>query len=97
MTEPNMTLNGFQLWQQTDEFQDYRADYTGNLDPVLDRTRRVLAGRATASDREKVRSFISRMKAQPAGEEQYGSGRRAVSARTAALRNWGYDPTGVFR
>jgi len=96
MTQPNMTLKGLDEWTKSEAYQDYRNDYDGDLMPVIRRTKRYLRGSASDSEREKVESFISRMKAQEAGERRYGSGSSAVSARTAALRNWGFDPTGRY-
>jgi len=91
-----MTPTTFREWQDTQAFRDYRSDYDGDLSVVLSRTSQVLRGSASTRQREKVDSFVSRMKRQDAGMRQYGSGRTAVSARTAALRNWGFDPTGRF-
>jgi len=92
----NMTPATFRAWQDTQAFRDYRSDYGGDLSEVLARTSQVLRGSASTNQREKVDSFVSRMKQQDAGMRQYGAGRTAVSARTAALRNWGFDPTGRF-
>jgi len=92
----NMTPATFREWQDTRAFADYRSDYDGNLSEVLARTSQVLRGSASTNQREKVDSFVSRMREQDAGMRQYGEGRTAVSARTAALRNWGFDPTGRF-
>jgi len=88
-----MTLKGFDAWTKSEAYKDYRNDYSGDLAPVIRRTRRYLRGSASDREQAKVQSFISRMKAQEAGERKYGSGSSAVSARTAALRNWGFDPT----
>jgi len=96
MTQPNMSLRGFDAWTKSEAYQDYRTDYSGDLMPVIRRTKRYLRGSASETDQDKVESFISRMKAQEAGERKYGSGSSAVSARTAALRNWGFDPTGRY-
>jgi len=96
MSGPNMTLKGFDAWTKSEAYKDYRNDYSGDLMPVIRRTKRVLRGSASKQEREKVESFITRMKAQEAGKRKYGSGSSAVSARTAALRNWGFDPTGRY-
>lgn len=88
-----MSLRGLDQWTKSEAYQDYKRDYDGDLNVVIHRTRRYIRGNASERDREKVESFISRMKAQEAGERKYGSGSSAVSARTAALRNWGFDPT----
>jgi len=91
-----MSLRGFDRWTKSDAYKEYKADYDGNLMPVIHRTKRYIRGNASERERDKVESFISRMKQQPAGERKYGSGSSAVSARTAALRNWGFDPTGRY-
>jgi hypothetical protein len=96
MTEPNMSLRSFERWQNSEAYQDYQAQYTGDLGPVVRRTKRYLRGSASDSDRRKVESFIARMKEQQAGKRRFGSGSSAVSARTCSLRNWGFDPTGRF-
>jgi len=97
MTSPNMTVAQLEAWTDTDAFQEYRNSRgTGTVDDVIRRTKRVLRGTASQADRDKVRSFIARHKQQNAGDPKYGSGPTAVSAHTAALRNWGYDPTGRF-
>lgn len=97
MTEPNMTLSQLNRWTNTTAFAEYRR-YRGHqtVDAVVRRTKRYLRGEASTGEEQKVESFISRHRAQSAGRRKYGSGPGAVSAQTAALRNWGYDPTGRF-
>lgn len=93
-----MTVRGLDRWLDSEAYADYRARHDSrNVTIVVQRTRRVLEGRATAGDRQKVESFINRMSAVDAGARVNGSGAAAVSNRTAALRNWGRDPTGRFR
>jgi len=95
MTEPNMTLAQFRQWTSSQAFREYEADHDGRqVREVVNRTERYLRGEASASERQKVESFISRMKANSAGQREYGS--PPVSAKTASLRNWGYDPTGRY-
>jgi len=97
MVKPNMTPSALDEWTATDAFKEYREDRgPAKVDAVLRRTRAVLRGDAAQGNVEKVRNYIKRAKAQNAGPQKYGSGPTAVSARTAALRNWGYDPTGRF-
>jgi hypothetical protein len=97
MASPNMSQTQFERWLATPEFREYQA-YRGvaTVQEVVERTRAVLAGRATEADEQKVGRFIARMKEQSAGQQRFGSGSTAVSAKTAALRNWGFDPTGRF-
>jgi hypothetical protein len=97
MTDPNMSVAAFDRWTATEAFEEYR-EYRGpdTVDAVTRRTRAVLTGRASEQNVAKLRAFIKRMKANDAGRQRFGSGPAAVSARTAALRNWGYDPTGRF-
>ncbi|MEF8939618.1 MAG: hypothetical protein V5A22_07205 [Salinivenus sp.] len=95
MTGPNMTVRGLERWTDTDAFAEYRLDRGHQtVDAVIRRTKRVLRGQGRPGEREKVRQFIKRHKRQSAGQRKYGS--PPVSAHTAALRNWGYDPTGRF-
>jgi len=97
MARPNMTLGQLERWTDTEAFAEYRLDRGHQtVDAVIRRTKRYLRGEATADEEQKVEAFIARMKADEAGRRKYGSGSGAVSARTAALRNWGYDPTGRF-
>jgi len=97
MAQPNMTVAALDRWTSTEAFREYRAYRgAGTVDTVVARTRRVLAGRGQPGERKKVEQFIARHRAQQAGERKFGSGPSAVSAQTAALRNWGYDPTGRF-
>jgi len=84
-------------WTETEAFRDYRDRHDAQaVRAVVDRAVRVASGRGREGEREKVESFIKRMKAVDAGEAKNGSGPSAVSDRTAALRNWGFDPTGRF-
>jgi len=98
MPEPNMTVAGFDRWTNSDAYKQYR-EYRGgeNTGPVIRRTRRVLAGTASPEEVRKLKAYLARAKQQDAGPRRFGSGRSKVSAHTAALRNWGYDPTGAFR
>lgn len=97
MTEPNMTLQQLNRWTQTEAFREYKRHRgAGKVNAVIERTKRYLRGTATPQEQQKVESFISRMKADEAGARDFGSGSSAVSARTASLRNWGYDPTGRY-
>lgn len=92
-----MTLRALDEWTSTEAFSEYLSRHSEpEVREVLDRTRRYLRGDASKIQRRKVESFISRMKAVNAGDRVNGSGPSAVSDRTAALRNWGYDPTGRF-
>jgi hypothetical protein len=91
MTEPNMTLAEFNRWTNSAAFRQYKQDRgAGKVNEVVQRTRRYLRGEASAQEEQKVESFISRMKADTAGERKYGN--PPISARTAALKNWAYDP-----
>jgi len=93
MPEPNMTLAEFERWLASPAHQQYKADRgAAQVNEVVDRTRRVLRGEASAAERQKVEGFIARMKADQAGERKYGDGRGKISARTASLLNWGYNP-----
>jgi hypothetical protein len=98
MVQPNMTVAQFEKWKDTEAYQDYRA-YRGpkTVDKVVRRTKRVLRGTASDSDREKLENYLARATKGPAGERRFGKGGSKVSAKTAALRNWGYDTTGRFR
>jgi hypothetical protein len=83
-----MTLATFRSWKGTEAFRAYRSDRgRETVGTVTRRTERVLRGTASEQDRNKVQSFISRMKEVDSGERTYGSGSTAVSARTASLRN----------
>jgi len=91
MTKPNMTLAEFNRWTNSTAFKQYKADRGAQkVNAVIRRTRKYLKGNASKSDRQKVESFISRMKGNAAGERKYGS--PPVSAKTASLKNWAYDP-----
>jgi len=91
MTEPNMTLAEFNRWTNSAAFRQYKADRgAAKVNEVVQRTRRYLRGEASKQEQKKVESFISRMKADTAGKRKYGN--PPISARTAALKNWGYDP-----
>jgi len=93
MTEPNMTLTEFSRWTNSQAFRQYKADRGGNkVNAVVRRTRKYLKGNASESEQQKVESFISRMKADTAGERKYGEGQGKISARTASLLNWGWNP-----
>lgn len=97
MPDPNMTVSSFKAWKKSEAFAQYRADRGAvTVDGVVRRTMRVLKGTASGEDMAKVSSYLARATRGPAGELRYGSGSRKVSARTAALRNWGYDTTGLY-
>lgn len=97
MPEPNMTLSQLERWTNTQAFQEYKQHRgASTVNAVLRRTRKVIRGTASEQERQKVSSFIARMRANDAGERKFGSGAGAVSARTASLRNWGWDATGRF-
>lgn len=97
-----MTPAQIRKWQQSKAYKDYRkyrdgqrySGYTGN---VVDRAIRVLKGSARPSDCLKMAKFIKRHRKQESGEKRFGKGRSKISAHTAGLRNWGYDPTGKYR
>lgn len=92
-SKPNMTVNEFHEWLDTIAFDEYRS-YRGpqKVDSVVSRTERVLKGNGDDNDRRKVTAFISRMSEQSAGSTRFGEKGQQISARTAALKNWGYDP-----
>ncbi len=95
MAKPNMSLSAFNRWTNSKAFKEYKADHDGRkVNAVVARTRRYLNGNASKSEEKKVESFISRMKANSAGKRKYGS--PPISAKTASLRNWGFDPTGKY-
>jgi len=98
MPDQNMSVRSFKRWQRSEAFAEYRADRGAAIvDEVTDRTMRVLRGNGSGADAAKVSSYLARATRGPAGEAKYGTGPSKVSARTAALRNWGYDPTGRYR
>jgi len=93
MTKPNMTLAEFNRWTNSQAFKEYKADHDGRkVNAVVARTKRYLKGNASKSEEQKVESFISRMKADTAGKRKYGKGRGKISARSASLLNWGFNP-----
>lgn len=95
--KPNMTLRQLNRWTNSQAFREYRRDHNpAQVAEVLKRTRQYLQGNATPAEEQKVENFISRHSAQEAGRRVYGAGSARVSAQTAALRNWGYDPTGRY-
>jgi len=84
-------------WKQSEAYAQYRSYRgAGTVDAVVRRTMRVLKGTASDSDTKKLRAYLARAKKGPSGRRRFGSGSSKVSAKTAALRNWGYDPTGRF-
>ena len=97
-----MTPEGMREWRDSEAFADYRKyrdaqRYDGYTDYVWRRALSVIEGEASDEIRRKVHGYNSRhLKQNEAGERRFGSGRDAVSAWTAALRNWGYDPTGRY-
>jgi len=98
MVKPNMTVRAFEQWKKTAAYTQYRS-YRGakTVDKVVRRTKRVLRGSASESDTQKLENYLARATKGPAGEPRFGEGRSKISAKTAALRNWGYDTTGRFR
>jgi hypothetical protein len=101
MRSPNMTPAGMREWRNSEAYAEYRRyrdaqRYDGYTDYVADRALEVIRGNASEYKREKVGGYIARHIKQSAGERRFGSGSDAVSAWTAALRNWGYDPTGKY-
>lgn len=97
----NMTVRSLKRWRKSEAFRDYRRYrdgqmYSGYTDNVVDRAIRVLKGSARPSSCRKMKSFVKRHKKQSAGKKRFGSGGSKISAQTAALRNWGYDPTGKY-
>lgn len=63
---------------------------------MVERTIRVLKGKARKETCRKMRDFIRRHRKQDPGKIEFGEGGSKVSAHTAGLRNWGYDPTGKY-
>jgi len=98
MVKPNMTVNQLIRWKGTAAYEQYRF-YRGpkKVDKVVRRTKRVLRGSASESDTQKLENYLARATKGPAGERRFGKGNSKISAKTAALRNWGYDTTGRFR
>lgn len=97
MPDPNMTVRQFKDWKDSEAFAEYRAERGAVVvDGVVRRTMRVLRGTASGAEEAKLSSYLARATRGPAGELRYGSGPLKVSARTAALRNWGYDSTGYY-
>jgi len=97
MPAQNMTVRSFKEWKDSRAFKEYRAERGAvTVDGGTRRTMRVLRGDASGEDVAKVSSYLARATRGPAGKLRYGKGRKKVSARTAALRNWGYDPTGYY-
>lgn len=98
-----MSPEGFKQWVETAAAKQWKrnrdqARYPGYvMRTVYPRTLKVLRGNGTEEERSKVRRFIGRHKQQDSGDRILGRGARKVSKRTAALRWWGYDPTGRFR
>lgn len=97
-----MTVSGMEAWRDTEAYKEYK-EYHDKQDwasetvrEISNRALRVIKGEASESERKKVNSYIARHSKQNAGEQRFGSGKGAVSAHTAGLRNWGYDPTGRF-
>jgi len=96
MAKPNMSVSGLNRWTSTQAFKEYKADHDGRkVNAVVARTKRYLKGNATKAEEQKVESFIARMKANSAGKRKYGN--PPVSAKTASLRNWGFDASGTYR
>lgn len=102
MPKPNMTAQGMKNWRNSEAYKEYREYHDDqewadeSVRQISNRALRVIKGEATEEEAEQVKNYISRAKEQDAGEPLYGEGRSKVSARTAALRNWGYDPTGRY-
>jgi hypothetical protein len=99
--EPNMSPAAIDRWTETKAYAQYRRyrdnqKYRGYTAKVVTRARRVAAGKASEGEREKVSRYLKRAIKNGSGEKRFGFGATAVSANTAALRNWGFDPTGRF-
>jgi hypothetical protein len=97
----NMTVSDLRDWTDTSAWGEYRRyrdgqRYDGYTRNVVRRTMKVVRGEASQRSVEKVRQYLARHREQSAGERRFGDGRSAVSAHTAGLRNWGYDPAGRF-
>ena len=92
-----MSPRDLRRWKKSEAYAQYR-QYRGpaTVDTVVRRTMRVLTGTASQSDTAKLKGYLARATKGPAGRRRFGSGRSKVSAKTAALRNWGYDTTGKF-
>lgn len=98
----NMTPAAARRWQKTKAYKDYkryrdRQKYRGYTDRVVDRAVSVVRGEARPSTCLKMVKFIKRHRKQSAGEKRFGEGGSKVSAHTAGLRNWLFDPTGRFK
>jgi hypothetical protein len=97
-----MSVSDLEEWKSSDAYADYeeyhdRQDWADeDVSAIVARAKRVIKGSASEDDVEMVEHFIGRHVKQDAGKRKYGSGRSKVSAHTAALRNWGFDPTGKF-
>jgi hypothetical protein len=97
-----MTVAGMKKWRNSRAFKQYAAYHDDQpwadetADQIWKRALKVVEGEASKGEREKVMSYISRHSEQEAGERKYGEGSSSVSAHTAALRNWGFDPTGRY-
>jgi hypothetical protein len=97
-----MSPEGMKEWRESEAYKDYKkyhdsqewADET--VREISNRALRVIKGEATEKEEEKVKNYLSRASEQEAGDRIYGKGRAKISARTAALRNWGLDPTGKY-
>lgn len=97
----NMTPESARKWQQTQPYQEYRIyrdkqKYRGYTDHVVDRAIQVYRGKASKTQAQKVYQYLKRTRNGNAGERRFGEGRSAVSAQTAAGRNWLYDSTGRY-
>jgi len=92
-----MSPRDLRRWKQSEAYAQYRS-YRGDatVDKVVRRTMRVLKGTASQSETAKLKAYLARATKGPAGRRRFGSGRSKVSAKTAALRNWGYDTTGRY-
>jgi len=100
-SSPNMSADSMREWRSSEAYHEYKEyrdaqKYYGYTYQVWTRALRVITDEAHEDDREKVHSYISRHTKQEAGKAKFGSGSKAVSGHTAALRNWGYDPTGMY-
>lgn len=93
----NMTARTFERWTDSEAFEEYAETRPSRkITKVANRTRRVLDGKAPDFEIKKLNSFVTRMKEVASGDPEHGSGPRAVSSRTASLRTWGFDPTGLY-
>lgn len=97
----NMTPRSARKWQKTQAYRDYRdyrddQRYSGYTGGVVDRAIKVYRGTASKGEAVKVYQYLSRTQGAESGTRRFGEGRTAVSAETAAQRNWLRDKTDRF-